>query len=164
MSGTGPNSGNSEANTSNVYNSSTSIGGSIGFTGDQGANVLNVLTRNVANSLNQLGYRVQTTLGDIARQGTEQHRTSMELASFAVDRSATMFERTALNSTSTLNGIVNAVRDSSQRIVNASVGQASPIQQLEGASQYAGTAPGSDKVWMIAGVVIAFIALMNSKG
>lgn len=151
----------SEANTTN-NNTSTSntTTGDIGFTGANARDILTALFGTTERTLTSAGNQYAGTLNHLADASSGVQLAGFSFAQGAIDRSATLFERSELNATSTLNGVVNAARDFSQRALSASTGQATPLQELAGASQYAGTAPGSDHIWIIAGVAIAAVALL----
>ncbi len=169
----------STSNTTNSTHTATTVG-DIGLTGAQAQNVLIAFARNLRLGFESLGGNYAgfnsvygntlAGLTNAAAQGNAQNlaagraiiTSGYQFSNQVIDRSATLFERTALNSTSTLNGLINATRDFSQRVIAGSTGQATPLQNLSEASQYAGTAPGSESsTLLILGTLIALVALFK---
>lgn len=109
----GGGSSSQQANTTTNANSSTSVGGSIGFTGAQGLQAIKIFRGIFADA---------------------------EAYSAGVIAGGYQFSGTAINNNlsltgSTAGGIIDASRDFSQRAISASTGQATPIVNLAGASQ-----------------------------
>jgi len=140
MGAIAPNRAETTSNTTNNYTTSTSLR-DIGFTGEQGVAVLNTLTegvvRGLASVVNASENNTNQTRGlltDIVASSERSIDRSYEFSRNTVDQSAILFDRTASRTQDTLNGIINATRDFSQRAISASTGQDTPLQTLNAAS------------------------------
>lgn len=150
------------SNTTTSTTTNTTSTRDIGFTGEQGANVLETLTRGVSGTLQGLSGITYQSLGDLVAGGVAVQRAGFDFSSGAIEQSASVFDRSSARAIDTLTGVINATRDFSQRAIAASSGQSTPLQPLVAASSNVPViGEGIPKIWYIVGGLVVLWLVMR---
>lgn len=178
----------SQANNTSTTNANTTVG-SIGLTGQNAVDVLNLFS-NVAHHGITQGANTGQYLGGVGAnfgqtvaaygantgygiaqlganagvafgaQGVEGQRLGYQFGTDTITQSLAYADRTNARVTDTLVGTINAVRDFNQRSLNAGLGASSPIQSIPGASSSVPVLAGNSEISPTLLVVLAGAALL----
>lgn len=144
--------------TTTTTNSNNTTIGNLGFTGAQGVQALGYVVDGARLSLGDLNQTYRTSLASLGQYNASVMNSTIQFGGDTVNDVLNFADRANARADNTLSNVFNLVRDVSQRAVNVSSGQATPLSNVPGASaastpEAIGSGASFNTVMIIAAIV-----------